>query len=57
MAKKNKIPDKGEGAFIPGGILIGLGLGFLYGNIPAGLFIGVGAGFVVYAIVRMLRKQ
>jgi len=57
MAKKEKLPDKGEGAFIPGGVLLGLGLGFLTGNIPAGLFIGLGAGFILYAIVRVMRHK
>jgi hypothetical protein len=55
MAKeKSKKGD--EGFFIPGGLLIGLGAGFLFNNIPAGLFIGLGAGFVVAGIVRNSRK-
>lgn len=56
MAKKEKYPDKGEGALIPGGVLAGMGFGFLYNNLVAGLFIGLGAGFVLYAIIRVMRK-
>jgi len=38
------------GVAIPGGVLIGLGIGFLVGNIPAGLFLGLGGGFIVMMI-------
>ena len=38
------------GVAIPGGVLIGLGIGFLTGNIPAGLFLGLGGGFIVMMI-------
>ena len=38
------------GVAIPGGVLIGLGIGFLIGNIPAGLFLGLGCGFIVMMI-------
>lgn len=43
------------GLFIPGGIMLGMGIGFLMGNIPAGLFIGMGAGFVLFAVVGLFR--
>ncbi len=38
------------GVTIPGGVLIGTGIGFLIGNIPAGLFLGLGGGFIVMMI-------
>ncbi|MFC2068783.1 hypothetical protein ACFLTP_07255 [Chloroflexota bacterium] len=38
------------GVAIPAGVLIGLGIGFLTGNIPAGLFLGLGGGFLVMMI-------
>ncbi|MFC1873692.1 hypothetical protein ACFLYX_00130 [Chloroflexota bacterium] len=38
------------GVAIPAGILIGLGIGFLIGNISAGLFLGLGGGFLVMFI-------
>jgi hypothetical protein len=44
------------GLFIPAGILLGLGAGFLFSNIPAGLFIGMGAGFVLMALTMFIRK-
>lgn len=41
------------GMFIPGGLFLGMGLGFVYNNIPAGLFIGLGAGFILYVLVKL----
>ena len=38
------------GVAIPGGLLLGMGIGFLIGNVPAGLFIGLGGGFLVMMI-------
>ncbi len=53
--KVTKRQDPG-GLFVPGGVLLGLGFGFLYGNLPAGIFIGLGAGFVLWATISLLRK-
>ncbi len=38
------------GVAIPAGVFIGLGIGFLIGNIAAGLFLGLGGGFLVMFI-------
>ena len=38
------------GVAVPGGLLLGMGVGFLIGNVPAGLFIGLGGGFFVMLI-------
>ena len=35
--------------FVPGGLLTGIGLGLLTGNLFAGVFIGLGMGFVFFA--------
>ena len=45
------------GLFIPAGILIGMGIGFLEGNIPAWMFIGLGTGFLCFAISLYLEKK
>ncbi|MAG44699.1 hypothetical protein CL633_02315 [bacterium] len=42
--------------FIPAGVLLGLGIGFLTGNIPAGLFIGIGAGFALFGVSILVKK-
>ncbi|MFC1963547.1 hypothetical protein ACFLVL_02885 [Chloroflexota bacterium] len=34
------------GVAIPGGLFIGMGIGFLIDNVTAGLFLGLGGGFL-----------
>lgn len=51
---KQKYP---EAAFVPAGVLIGVGYGFLANNIPAWTLIGLGLGFVVMAIINLMRKK
>ena len=53
MANKNNVKATPKpvgknttGLLIPGGLLIGIGIGFLMDNIPAWTLIGLGAGFV-----------
>ena len=41
---------------IPGGFLLGFGIGLLTGNIAAWMFIGLGAGFMSWAAVSFIRK-
>ena len=48
--KDKKEMDKKGAIFIPAGLLIGFGVGFLTDNIPAGMFIGLGIGFAVFGI-------
>lgn len=45
------------GLFIPAGVITGMGVGFLTGNVPAGLMIGLGLGFLVFAIISTFRKS
>ncbi len=44
------------GLFIPAGLFIGFGIGFLVNNIPAGMFIGLGAGFAAFAVTFFIKK-
>jgi hypothetical protein len=53
MAEKNK--GKG-GLFIPAGLFIGMGIGFMTGNLVAGLFIGLGVGFAAFAITVLMKQ-
>ena len=57
MGKNKKEKDSGEGLFIPAGVLMGMGFGFLYDNLVAGLFIGLGFGFLVFAILSVLKNK
>ncbi|MBT4824124.1 hypothetical protein HN695_04935 [Candidatus Woesearchaeota archaeon] len=55
MAKRNKSKIVGKdkkkkidsGLFIPGCLLIGIGIGFIMGQIPAFTLIGLGVGFLL----------
>lgn len=55
--EKNDLSSQSAYWFIPGGILLGMGIGFLVDNIPAGMFIGLGAGFVLLAITNIFKKK
>lgn len=52
---KDKKNDAGA-LFIPAGLFLGFGVGFLTGNIPAWLFIGFGVGFGAFAITTVFKK-
>lgn len=54
--KEEKMKKDGAGLFIPAGLMLGLGLGFVWNNVPAGLFIGLGAGFLAFALVKIFKK-
>ncbi len=54
--KKRKEQDKGA-LFIPAGLFIGMGFGFLYNKLTEGLFIGLGAGFLLFAIVQLFSRK
>ena len=43
-----------SGVFVPAGLLIGMGVGFLVGHIVAGLFIGLGVGLLLMALVHLV---
>ena len=55
MSTQSEQPKKHKGVSgvaIPAGLFIGMGIGFLVGNITAGIFLGLGGGFLVMLIVR-----
>ncbi len=45
------------GIFIPGGLFIGLGIGWLMDYLVAGLFIGLGTGLAAYATVMLTGRD
>jgi len=53
MASKKK---RYEAFFIPAGLFIGMGIGFITLNFPAWLFIGLGVGFLLTALSRLIKK-
>jgi len=60
MAKRKKLKkiheDKSEW-FIPAGMFIGLGIGFITGQIVGYLLIGFGAGFLISALLAIGKKK
>ena len=55
MSTQSEQPKKHKGVSgvaIPAGLFIGMGVGFLVGNIVAGIFLGLGVGFLIMIIVR-----
>jgi len=55
MEKINKKNDV-SGLFIPAGLFLGMGFGFLTQQLVAGIFIGLGVGFFAMAISKHKRK-
>lgn len=48
--KEKKWPGRNAGSlFIPAGIFLGLGVGFIVNNLVGGIIVGFGLGFFVYA--------
>ena len=54
--KKSKWKTAG-GFFIPGGLFIGMGIGWAMDHLVAGLFIGLGAGFLLYGLTVLLARD
>jgi len=55
MAKNKK--DDRSGLFIPAGLFIGMGIGFLTDHLVPGMFIGLGAGFLLMALQKIFSKK
>ena len=54
--KSKREKEKGS-LFIPAGLFLGMGLGFLYGRLVEGLFLGLGVGFLIFAIIHLFKKK
>jgi hypothetical protein len=45
------------GPALPGGFLVGIGLGLLLGDFVAWLFIGTGAGFILMGLIAAIARR
>jgi hypothetical protein len=45
------------GICIPAGLLIGLGVGWIFGYLVQGILIGLGAGFFALALIMALKND
>ncbi len=57
MKKKKQKKDDYGALFIPAGVLMGIGFGFLYEQLVAGLFIGLGFGFTFFALSALIENN
>jgi len=49
MKKRKKEEDR-TGIFVPAGLFLGLGMGFITGELVGWLFVGMGLGFLAMAL-------
>jgi len=54
--KEKKSQENKSALFIPAGLLLGMGCGFIFNNLVAGMFIGLGAGMVIFAVLTFMKK-
>ena len=55
--KKKKKEDDRSGLFIPAGLFIGMGVGFIIDQLVGGLFLGLGLGFLCMALTKIKKKK
>ncbi len=48
---------KASALFIPAGLFIGMGIGWVLDSLVQGMFIGLGAGFLIFAIVMVTARD
>ncbi|MBW2964040.1 hypothetical protein KY363_01145 [Candidatus Woesearchaeota archaeon] len=56
MAEKEKKRRDMTGLFIPAGLFIGMGIGFLMDALVAWMFIGLGVGFLAMVIAQLVLR-
>lgn len=59
LEKINNRKERREmgGLFIPAGLFLGMGFGFVIDNLVGGLFIGLGVGFLLFALTSLLKRK
>ena len=55
--KKVKKEKDVAGTFVVVGVLGGIGIGMIVGQIAAGALIGLAAGFLVYGVIKLMKKK
>jgi len=46
-----------SGVLVPAGLLIGMGIGWIFGHLVPGLFIGLGAGMLAMAVLQLFLRR
>jgi len=55
IRKSKKQNEDSRGLFIPAGLFIGMGIGFIVNHLVGGIFLGLGLGFL--GIILIKRKK
>ena len=48
--------EDASGVFVPAGLLIGLGIGGIYGTYGIGAILGLGVGLCLMAIAKLIKR-
>lgn len=59
MVKKKKEESKSDsagGLVFVGSLMLGIGLGLLYGRPDVGTMVGLGVGFILFGLIKVLMK-
>ena len=56
-SRETKDRKTASGLFIPAGIFLGMGIGWIFGYLVQGIFIGLGLGFLAMVIVMLRRPK
>jgi hypothetical protein len=56
MATNKKERGSPGALFIPAGVLIGIGAGFVYNEIPGLTLVGLGVGFLAFAVYEIIMR-
>lgn len=55
--KTSETFDEKGWIFVPAFMMIGMGVGFLMGNVAIGLFIGMGTGFLTKGLISIFNSE
>jgi len=54
--KKESRSDVAGGLVFVGSLMLGIGLGMLYGNAAVGTMVGLGVGFILFGLIKVGMK-
>jgi hypothetical protein len=58
VKEQKKEKRKGaSGLFIPAGLFLGMGIGWVFDYLVQGMFIGLGVGFLIFAVVLLTMRE
>jgi len=55
--ERSKRAWEAVGVLVPGGLLVGMGIGWIFDQLVPGLFIGLGAGMLLMAALQVFLRK